>query len=189
MEPYNPATDTSIGEQPARRWWSYTILGAIFMAAGIFVTANLVLGSASSAIWVALAIIAAGAYQVIQALRARGHEGFLFDMLIGLLYAAGGFILLSDPQQVLLSLTLLLGIVWIASGIVRMVLAGRLGKGQSIFVLSGAVSIGAGLAILLQWPLSGLWGLGLCLGADLVFHGMAWIYYSILLFSEQPQRL
>jgi uncharacterized membrane protein HdeD (DUF308 family) len=33
----------------------------------------------------------------------------------------------------------------------------------------------AGLIILSGWPMSGLWFLGLLLGIDLIFHGVAWL--------------
>ena len=37
-----------------------------------------------------------------------------------------------------------------------------------------------------EWPQSGLWVLGLVLGVDLLFHGVAWIAYSFSL-SSRPQ--
>ena len=182
-------TDTSTRERRERSWWLYTLLGIVFLFAGVFVIANLAFGSAVSAIWVAAAIAAAGAYQVLQALRAWGHRGFVFDMLVGILYVAGGIILLLNPLQASVSLTLVLGVVWIISGLGRVFLSGSMGKGRRAFVLSGAVSIIAGLVILLQWPASGLWVLGLCLGADLIFHGVAWTVYSFLLLADRtPQR-
>ena len=183
-------TETSTGEHKERSWWLYTILGVVFLFAGAFVITNLAFGSAVSAIWVASAIVAAGAYQVLQALRAWGHRGFVFDMLVGILYVAGGIILLLNPLQASMSLTLVLGVVWIMSGLGRVFLAGSMGKGRPAFVLSGAVSIVAGLVILLQWPGSGLRVLGLCLGADLIFHGIAWTVYSFLLLADsKPQRV
>ena len=36
----------------------------------------------------------------------------------------------------------------------------------------------AGLVILLKWPLSGLWVLGLAVGIDLILHGIWWIASS-----------
>jgi uncharacterized membrane protein HdeD (DUF308 family) len=102
-------TETSTGERREKSWWVYTILGIVFLFAGAFVLANLVFGSAVSALWIASAIVVAGAYQVLHGLRAWGHRGFLFDVLLGILYVAGGIILLLNPLQASLSLTLLLG--------------------------------------------------------------------------------
>ncbi len=188
MASFPSLTDTSAGEGKARSWWVYTILGIVLLFAGVFVFSNLAFGSAVSAIWIASAVVVAGAYQVLQALRGRGHRGYVFDMLVGILYVAGGIILLLNPLQASISLTLVLGIVWIMSGLARVVLADSMGRGRRAFMLSGAVSIIAGLVILLQWPGSGLWVLGLCLGVDLAFHGIAWMAYSFLLLADRGSQ-
>ena len=84
----NPA-----GEAREKSWWVYTLLGVVLLFAGAFVLADLVFASAVSAIWIASAIIVAGVYQVLQALRGRGQRGFALDTLVGILYVAGGAIL------------------------------------------------------------------------------------------------
>ena len=179
----NPA-----GEAKEKSWWVYTLLGVVLLFAGAFVLADLVFASAVSAIWIASAIIVAGVYQILQALRGRGQRGLALDTLVGILYVAGGAILLLNPLRASLSLTLMLGIIWILSGLVRVFLAEGMGRGRRAFMLSGTVSIIAGLVILFQWPASGLWVLGLCLGVDLIFHGIAWTAYSFLVLADQPRR-
>lgn len=171
-----------------KTWWVYTLLGVVLMFAGALVLGNLAYASTVNAIWIAAAIVIAGAYQVLQALRARGRRGYLLDLLVGVLYVVGGAILLYNPLRATFSLTFLLGIIWIASGLVRFFLADSMGKGRRAFLLSGAVSILAGIVILAQWPSSGLWVLGLCLAIDLIFQGIAWTAYSFLVLADQrPQ--
>ena len=119
---------------------------------------------------------------------AFGLANVALDMLVGILYVAGGAMLLLNPLRASLSLTLMLGIIWILSGLVRVFLAEGMGRGRRAFMLSGTVSIFAGLVILFQWPASGLWVLGLCLGVDLIFHGIAWTAYSFLALADQPRR-
>ena len=100
-----------------------------------------------------------------------------------------GTSLLYDPIAAAVKLTLLLGIIWIISGVFRIFLASKLWSdaGGSL-LLSGFVGIAAGSIIIAEWPQSGLWVLGLCLAVDLVFHGFAWISYALAVPAKQfPQ--
>ena len=44
---------------------------------------------------------------------------------------------------------------------------------------NGAVSAIMGVLLLMQWPASGLWVVGLFVGIDLIFYGWAWIALAI----------
>jgi uncharacterized membrane protein HdeD (DUF308 family) len=41
--------------------------------------------------------------------------------------------------------------------------------------LGGAVSMLLGLLLYLEWPFSGLWFIGMCIGIDLIAEGVGWI--------------
>jgi uncharacterized membrane protein HdeD (DUF308 family) len=45
-------------------------------------------------------------------------------------------------------------------------------------VLNGAVSILLGILVLAQWPVSGLWAIGMFVGIDLVFRGVTWTVFA-----------
>jgi uncharacterized membrane protein HdeD (DUF308 family) len=45
--------------------------------------------------------------------------------------------------------------------------------------LNGVITSVLGLLILGQWPVSGLWGIGLSVGIDLVFYGWAWVALAL----------
>jgi uncharacterized membrane protein HdeD (DUF308 family) len=178
------------GEAPQKSWWLYALLGAVLLIAGAFVLGDVVFASAISAIFIAWVIVFAGIVEIVHAFSARGWKGFVFDLLLGVLYIAGGAILLSNPEAAAIKLTLALGIIWIVSGLFRIALAGVLWQEWGwTLLLSGVIGILAGIVILTHWPASGLWVLGLCLGIDLIFHGCAWIGYSVSVASERiPQR-
>ena len=57
--------------------------------------------------------------------------------------------------------------------------------------LSGAVSFVLGLMLWNQWPVSGLWFIGLCIGIDLIVEGIGWLmlcYGADTAHAEQAQR-
>src|SRR5262249_29557594 len=99
--------------------------------------------------------------------------------LLGILYVAFGLILWSQPLAGALVITLVLGILLVISGVVRMLLSYKHWNDAGwIMLLSGIVGVLAGAIIIARWPMSGLWGLGLLLGIDLLVHGFAWLLHA-----------
>jgi len=72
-------------------------------------------------------------------------------------------------------LTLLLALSLLVQGGVRMgaALVAHM-DGRGMLFASGALTFVLGLMIWNQWPLSGLWVIGLFAGIDLIFYGL-WI--------------
>ena len=178
------AAPTLDGEASQKSWWLYLLLGIALTAAGVFVLGDVVLASIISAVLIGWVIVIAGIIEVIHAFSARGWKGFLLDLLLGALYIAGGWLLLSNPVAASLSLTLAIGVVWIVSGVSRIALASAIWREGGWFIfLSGILAVLPGAIILARWPASGLWVLGLLLGIDLVVHGAAWIGYAFAVRS------
>jgi uncharacterized membrane protein HdeD (DUF308 family) len=46
-------------------------------------------------------------------------------------------------------------------------------------VLNGIITLLLGFLVLAQWPVSGLWVIGMFVGIDLVFYGIAWIALAL----------
>ena len=186
----SPTAEPTAGGEPApKSWWLYLLLGIALIIGGTFVLGDVVFASVISAIFIAWALVIVGVFQVVHAFSAVGWKGFVLDLLLGALYIVAGYFLLANPLAATIKLTLLLGIIWIVSGMFRIVLAGVLWRqaGWSLLI-SGIIGALAGGIILSEWPSSGLWVLGLCLGVDLIFHGFAWIGYSMSIPSKQvPQ--
>ena len=49
--------------------------------------------------------------------------------------------------------------------------------------LSGLITLLLGILVLAQWPVSGLWVIGLFVGIELLFYGGAWIALALDLRS------
>lgn len=46
-------------------------------------------------------------------------------------------------------------------------------------MLDGAITVLLGLLVIAQWPVSGLWVIGLFVGLDLSFYACAWIALAL----------
>lgn len=117
------AEPTTGGEPSPKSWWLYLLLGIVLLIGGVFVLGDVVLASVISTIFIAWALVFVGAFQIVHAFSAVGWKGFVLDLLLGALYIAAGAILLTNPLAGTIKLTLLIGIIWIVSGLFRIVLS------------------------------------------------------------------
>jgi uncharacterized membrane protein HdeD (DUF308 family) len=160
-------------------FWVCVLLGIVMIVAGVLVLGDVALVTAISTIFIGWISIAAGAFEVIHAFWTKGWGGFIWQVLLGILYIAFGVVLVSQPVASALILTYVLGLLLLISGIVRILLGVSHWKdGGWIMLLSGVFGVLAGLVILTGFPMTGLWVLGFVLGIDLLSHGIAWLTYA-----------
>jgi uncharacterized membrane protein HdeD (DUF308 family) len=159
--------------------WVCLLLGIVMIIAGFVVLGDVVLVTVISTMFIGWLLIAVGAFEVIHAFWTKGWGGFLWQVLLGILYIAFGAVLVSQPVASALILTYVLGLLLLVSGIVRILLGFSHWKDAGwIMLLSGAFGVLAGLVILTGFPATGLWVLGFVLGVDLISHGVAWLTYA-----------
>jgi uncharacterized membrane protein HdeD (DUF308 family) len=94
--------------------------------------------------------------------------------VIGGLTLLAGIALLANPLLASGVLTIVLAIYFVADGVAEIATAVGLppGPGRGWLLFGGAVSILLGIIIWRQFPLSGVWAIGVLLGIKLLFGGM-----------------
>src|SRR5262249_51616896 len=131
-----------------------------------------------------LLLIAAGA-QTAAAIWARDWKGFFLFLLLGVLYAVTGFLMLQHPVLAAGGLTLMLAAGFLVGGVFRAVIAGSERFPFWGWVLcNGIVTVRLGIAILQQWPESGLWVIGTFIGIDLIVNGATWSFLAVGVRSD-----
>jgi uncharacterized membrane protein HdeD (DUF308 family) len=160
-------------------FWVCALLGIVMILAGILVLGDVVLVTLISTMFIGMASIAAGAFEVIHAFWTKGWGGFVWQVLLGIVYIAFGIVLVSQPVASALILTYVLGLLLLISGFVRILLGvSHWREAGWIMLLSGLFGVLAGLVILTRFPMAGLWVLGFILGVDLITHGLGWLTYA-----------
>ena len=105
------------------------------IVAGFFVLGNVVLVTVISTIFIGWISIAAGAFEIVHAFWTKGWGGFIWQILLGILYIAFGIVLVTQPVASALILTYILGLLLLISRFVRIFLGfqplagSRLGHG------------------------------------------------------------
>ncbi len=103
-----------------------------------------------SVLWFGVLAVIGGIAQLIDAFRCRGWKAVASHILLGLLYLAAGVILIGMPVQSAWWLTLLIGAMFVVTGVLRIIMAFQVRGGGSATVwlgLSGAISILLGILI------------------------------------------
>ena len=125
--------------------------------------------------------IVAGAAEIGIGMHSQGWGRFFLWVVGGALYIATGVICILNPDFASTVLTLVLGAGLIAAGVVRAYLGFQLPSGQprALVFLAAAMTFLLGLIIVIRWPLSSTYVLGVLLGVDLLFHGVGWVTFGI----------
>ena len=164
---------------PAPPFWICVLLGLVMIGAGILVLGDIMLVTLISTIFIGWVSIIAGAFEIIHAFWTKGWGGFVWQVLLGILYIAFGVVLVGQPVASALILTYVLGLVLLISGFVRILIGiSHWREAGWIMLLSGVFGVLAGLVILTGFPMTGLWVLGFLLGVDLISHGIGWLAYA-----------
>jgi uncharacterized membrane protein HdeD (DUF308 family) len=95
------------------------------------------------------------------------------SIAIGLLYFAAGLVLVRQPLWAVSSLTLVMGLVLMAEGVIGLIayISGDHRTGSAL--LTAIVALALGAMIINGWPLSSVWAIGTVVGANLLVAGIA----------------
>jgi uncharacterized membrane protein HdeD (DUF308 family) len=163
---------------PLKAKWGWIVgLGVVYLVAGVIALGSVVMATIASVWVVGIMMIIAGVAEVINAFQVKTWGKFILWMLLGALYIIAGFVAWDNPLLTAVWLTLILGAALVASGLVRIYLAFNMKAGSPWIwvVISGIITLLLGGIILIHWPMSAVYTLGIFLGIDLVFAGASWI--------------
>lgn len=150
-------------------------IGALLILLGVIAIALPVVSTLFVETWVALILISAGAAKLVYALQTRNSGGFIWKLLLSILYVATGIMLFIYPQTGILTLTLLLGSFLLTEGVFELILAFRLRPQNNwLWVLGdGIITLILGAMIWFQWPFNAPWLIGTLVGVSVLFTGIS----------------
>ncbi len=158
-----------------RRWGWLLVLGIVQILCGLLAFAIPVAASLAAALVFGAVLLVSGGFQAAHAFRTRPWKGAVLQGLGALLYIVAGAVVLLFPITGILTLTLVVAVLLIADGVVRCALAIRVRPldGWGWYMAAGIASTFVGIMLLVGWPLTGLWAIGILLGANLLISGVA----------------
>jgi uncharacterized membrane protein HdeD (DUF308 family) len=161
-------------------WLLFLISGTFLVILGLFAICSSFITTLATIMVYGILLFLGSIFQIVGAIWARRWRGFVVHLLVGVLYLIAGVFMVDHPLQAAVGLTLLVAVCLMAGGIVKMILSllERF-EGWGWVLLSGVISLSLGVGIWRQWPISGLWVIGLFLGIELVLNGWSWVMLGL----------
>ncbi|HJV65963.1 MAG TPA: HdeD family acid-resistance protein [Geomonas sp.] len=158
--------------QGVHRGW-LAVLGILYLILGIVGFFMATLMTLASVLFFGVLAIIGGVIQIVASFSSQGRRHVWGGILLGALYIIAGLLIVANPIVSSLILTLFLAGALIALGAVRIVywMEHRNHSFWMWSIISGVVSMVLGILIIAQWPVTGLWVIGLFVALDLLFHG------------------
>lgn len=167
-------------------WGWFLALGFLLILFGAAIIGSSYYATIFSMILFGVFLIGGGVVQIVQAFLARKWSGLFLSLFLGLLYIITGFLCIAKPTTAAISITLWIAAFCLIAGLFKMLVSIiiRFDKWGWVF-FNGLVTFLLGIMIYTDWPLSGLWVIGLFIGVDLVLAGWSWI---ILAFTSRKRN-
>ena len=153
------------------RGWLLT-LGVVSIILGVIALVDSISVTIVSMIVLGWVLLLAGIIEAVQAFRHRQGGHLFLHLLNAVLSFVVGLMLLRRPLAGALVVTLLLALYFVVIGIFRIVASLSLKVPHWGWTLAnGIITLLFGILVWAQWPVSGLWIIGLFIGIDLIFMG------------------
>ena len=149
------------------------LIGYISAVMGVIAIAAPALAAGTVVLVVGLVMLVAGASQVFQGLRGETWRDRMMPLILGSISCVSGVLVLAHPLLGLGFLTLLLSTYFVAGGLWKILASFRFKRtsGWHWLLIGGVLSLVLGLMIWKQWPLSGVWAIGVLVGIDFITTG------------------
>ena len=158
----------------------FAALGIAMVVLGTIATIYSGLTTLASVVVYGWVLIFAGVFEIGAAFWAVRAGRLFLHLLSGMLSTIVGIFLIARPAVGAEALTLVLSVMFLASG------AYRIGAAFAMrfphwgwAVLSGIVTAALGFIVWAQWPSTSTWLIGTFVGIDLIFRGWAWVMLAI----------
>lgn len=163
---------SSLAPELPRQWGWMLALGICLVILGVIAVVDAELTTIISMVVFGWILVIAGIIGAVQAIRHRGHSHLFLYVLNAVLSIVVGVMLLRGPATGAVVLTMLLATYFVVAAVFRIVMAFSSGVPNWGWMLfDGVVTLILGILIWAQWPVSGLWVIGLFIGIDLIIVG------------------
>jgi len=163
-----------------QNWGWFLAFGVALVLLGIVAIIRTVTTTVVSMVFFGWLLVLASLIEFVESFMVGKWAGFFLHMLIALLFGIIGGLMVNRPVMSAEAATLLMSVFFLLAGSYQLVASFWTHlTGWGWQALSGIVAAVMGLMVLAEWPLSGLWMIGLFVGIDLILYGLAWIALAV----------
>jgi uncharacterized membrane protein HdeD (DUF308 family) len=163
-----------------KTWGLMLVMGIALILVGAAAIGAQVFATLATILVLGILLIAGGVVELISAFGTTCWKGCGTHLLSGALYLVLGFLMINNPLNAAAVLTLVLGVMLMAGGLVRILAAvSQRFHGWAWALLNGVISLFLGIVIWRGWLEQSLFIIGLFVGIDMVFSGWSWVLTAL----------
>jgi uncharacterized membrane protein HdeD (DUF308 family) len=167
-------------ERLRKEWWWFLVLGILLVLLGTACIAVPVAATLATVAVIGVLMIVGGIAQIVSSFWSGHWSGFLLHLLIGILYVVVGGMILHEPANGSVALTLVMSVFFIVTGIFRIIASLQIRFANwGWWLLNGLITLILGIMIWTHMPEMAFWVLGLFVGIEMIFNGWAWVMLAI----------
>ncbi|MGJ4889833.1 HdeD family acid-resistance protein [Bradyrhizobium sp. HKCCYLR20261] len=160
-------------------WKAFLIEGILLAVLGLLAMILTPIASLAVTIFLGWMFLISGIAGLAITFWARGMPGFWWSLLSAALAIVAGLILVAQPVQGTVTLTIVIGVYFLAEGVATIMYAlehrRELSGRWSWLAISGVVDIAIAGIIISGLPGTATWAIGLLVGINLLFGGLSMI--------------
>lgn len=173
-------TTMQISSEMAHHWGWFLAFGIVLALLGIAAAIRSFSTTVVSMLFFGWLLIFAGAIEFIESFMVGHWSGFFLHLLVAVIFILTGILFLIKPLISAEAATFVMSLFFLAGGLYE-VIASLWSHVQGLgwHVFDGILAMIMGGLLLAQWPLTGLWAIGLFVGIYLFMNGITWIAMAI----------
>ena len=178
----------AVSGEMKKGWKLLLVIGVLTLVLGIIGMGMNVSMTIVSILYIGVFVLFGAVLRVVDAVIVEGWKNKLFAALMAFLYLTAGSLMIRYPAASAAWFTLFIAAFFIVVGISRLIIGFWL-RGEArawawtVFYGAGAVILG--ILIYIQWPVSGLWVIGLFVSIELIMQGISTITMALAARSLQ----
>jgi uncharacterized membrane protein HdeD (DUF308 family) len=161
-------------------WGWFLAFGIGLLVLGVAAVVRSVAATVVSMLFFGWLLVLASGIEIAQAVMVGHLAGFFYHLLAAILFGITGVIIVTRPVISAEVATLFMAMFFLIGGLFQLI--GSLAvtsAGWGWQAADGIITFVLGVLVLAQWPATGFWVIGLFVGIDLIFYGVAWIALAL----------
>ena len=169
-----------VTQEMIHNWGWFLAFGIVLMLLGIAAVVRSVTATAVSMLFFGWLMVFASIIDLVSAFMVGKWAGFFLHLALAILLGITGVVFLRNPAISAEVATLVMSMFFLIAGLYQLVVAFWTHMpGYGWHVLNGVIASLLGVLLLAQWPISGLYAIGLFVGISLIVYGWAWVMLAL----------
>jgi len=167
-------------------WTSTLAMGIMMIVLGAIAIALPFAATVTIKIFIGIMLLAGSVAQLISVF-SKGCSNRIVTFISALLFGLVGVLMLTNPWESLMAMTIVLSAFFIIEGIMKIIAAFRLRPGNSWgwMLFNGLITLALGGIIWAGLPYNAVWVVGLIFGINLLFTGLSAVMIALTIRDMQ----